>query len=128
MNFKNKFLAWINQSVSENISEEVKAFSFNLYEPAFEDGIKFGIEIVGTGSFDEKDEDWACDEVWEPKQRGLSIPVSFSGDNWEKCLNIMTEEVKNILNSNEPSSSILNSKPICIGFVDGDLTIIKNKS
>jgi len=126
--FKSLFIAWLNQGLSGPIPDDVKAFSFNIYEPAFEEGIKFGIEIIGAGSFEEDDPDWPCDEIWEPKQRGLSIPVDFSGDNWEKCLEVMTGEVNELLSSNQPSAIILNTKPIGIGFVDGDLTIIKNKS
>jgi len=37
----------------------------------------------------------------------------------------MTEEIKNLLTSDEHSANILNSKPIGIGFVDGNLTLIR---
>ena len=93
--------------------------------PAGETGIKFGVEIIGAVSFDETDEDWACDEIWEPKQRTLSIPIEYSGDDWEQCLEVVTQLIKTILESSEPSAMVLNSKPIGIGFVDGDLTLIR---
>lgn len=123
--FEEIFSYWVNHSLQKAPLEKIKAFSFNLMEPAFEVNAKFGIELIGAGMFDENDEDWACEEVWEPQKRSLSIPISFSGDTWEKCLEIMSKEVKVILDSDQPSSEILNSKPVAIGFVDSNLTILR---
>lgn len=125
VDFKSQFLDWLNQGLSENIPNEVVAFSFNLYLPAGETGIKFGIEIIGAASFDVDDEDWACDEIWQSKQRWLSIPIEYSGDDWEQCLEVMSQLVVTILESNEPCAIALNSKLIGIGFVDGNLTLIR---
>lgn len=56
----------------------------------------------------------------------MFIPIEFSGEDWENCLEVMTKLVKELINSKEPFVDILIQKPIAIGFVDGDLTIIKN--
>lgn len=125
INFKSQFLVWLNQGLSENIPNEVVALSFNLFQPAGKTGIKFGIEIIGAASFDEYDEDWACDEIWQPQQRYLSIPIEYSSEDWEQCLEVMIQLIKTISESNEPCAKVLNSKPIGIGFVGGDLIHIK---
>ena len=74
MNFEREFENWLSTALQVPVPEEVKAFSFNLFEPAGEEEVKFGIELIGAGNYDPDDSDWACDEVWEPKQRRLFIP------------------------------------------------------
>lgn len=122
MNFEKTFREWANKSLAEKIPANVKAFSFNLYET----GVDFGIELIGAGSFDVNDPDWATDEVFEPSQRRLEIPVSFSGETWEQCLENMRKLVFSYLNSNEPGAKVLNQgQGVGIGFVDGDLRLLK---
>ena len=64
MDFENTFESWLSNSLSQEIPDSVRAFSFNLYEPALVDDVKFGVELIGAESFNEDDSDWACDEVW----------------------------------------------------------------
>ena len=40
--------------------KKVVAANFNIYEDSDDE---WSVEIVGTGSFDEEDEDWECDEI-----------------------------------------------------------------
>ena len=125
LDFEEKFDAWLEMALNTEVPETIKAFSFNLYEPAFEKGVKFGIELIGSGQFDLNNPDWACDEVWEPKNRRLSIPIEYSGKDWESCLKKITELVKKELDSNKEYIKKLKSKHgVGIGFVDGDLEII----
>lgn len=125
MDFESDFESWLNESLAQEIPSSVKAFSFNLYEPAFIDGVKFGIELIGSEAFDENDPDWACEEVWEPKTRGIYTPISYSGDTWEVCLEKLKALVIKQLGTDSPSIQLLKSKQgVGIGFVDGDLEII----
>lgn len=89
MDFEKTFISWLNDSLSQTVPATVKAFSFNLYELADDPDEPLGIELIGAGMFDEDDPDWACDEVWEPKIRVISIPAEFSGDTWEPYLENM---------------------------------------
>jgi hypothetical protein len=93
MDFEQEFKKWAASSVSGDIPPEVQAFSFNLFEAVPSADVKFGIELIGAAEFDENDSDWPCSEVWEPDQRQLSIPVAFSGQDWEQCL----ERVKGLV-------------------------------
>jgi hypothetical protein len=122
MNFEQAFREWANRSLTEKIPAEVKAFSFNLYET----GVDFGVELIGASHFDVSDSDWACDEVFEPSQRRLEIPLAFSGEKWEQCLDNMRKLVSSYLNSNEPGAKVLNqAQGVGIGFVDGELHLLK---
>jgi len=67
--FEKNFEEWLEESLEQDIPDKVKAFSFNLYESSLREGYEFGIELIGAYRFDLNDEDWACDEVWEPPQR-----------------------------------------------------------
>ena len=55
--------------------------------------MKFRIELIDSGEFDEDDPDWACDEVWVPVPRGINIPLTYSGDTWEQSGEILRENV-----------------------------------
>ncbi len=125
MQFEEIFAAWLDESLAEPIPANVVAFSFNLFQPAFVENVKFGIELIGAGIFDEKDPDWPCDEVWEPSARGINIPVEFSGEDWEACLSKMTRLLLQQLKSNTRAGRrLVDSSGIGIGFVDGDLQVI----
>lgn len=122
MEFEKVFENWITESLSDEIPSTVKAFSFNLYEP-------FGIELIGASSFDLDNSDWACDEVWEPKQRGIEIPTSLNIQSWEECLEKMKIILSKILEENTHNSRILKSRNgVALGFVDGDLEILFKKA
>lgn len=109
---------WIvNIDKTEELPSDIVALSFNLYEP-------YGIEMVGSTWFDEKDEDWACDEDFEPTQR--SCPDFEISDNlkWEDVLDIVVAILK-VLIEELSDLKIFKVKHIAVGFVDGNLTIIK---
>jgi len=125
MNFEQEFEAWLSNNITCEIPEDVKAFSFNLFESCIEDDKKFGIELIGAGEFDSENEDWACDEIWEPKLRELDIPTSFSGESWEICQERLKSLITKVLASNTHCKNQLKSrKGIGIGFVDGNLEMI----
>ena len=125
MSFKNKLILWMEEALSGDIPEEVCAFSFNLFQPARVENVKFGIQLVGCDKFDEKDDYWPCNEIWEPKNRNLYIPIKISGESWEDCQDVMLRELKEILNMDYKFNTVLKSKlGIGLGFVDGDLFII----
>lgn len=125
MDFPTQFEEWLSAALAAGVPSEVKAFSFNLFEPALVPGVKFGIEVVGTNAFDPINPDWACEEVWEPSVRRLDIPVSFSGQNWEECLASTQSLVQSVLEKDSQASMQLKSRlGVGIGFVDGDLHVI----
>lgn len=123
-----KFREWLNNSLNEGMPDGIVALNFNLIEPAGISDVKFGIELIGSEAFDENDSDWACEENWEPTQRQINIPLSFSSDDWEKCQKIITDLILEYLQTDfqalEVKGKII---AIGVGFVDGDLEIIYRK-
>ena len=117
MNTINK---WIDEQVPDQLPKNVIGISFNL----FENQNGFGIEIIGSSSFDETDEDWACDEIWEPKQRQFEIAKNISGNDWKSCLENMKNIVSEYLENGNKKSSLKQVQGIGIGFIDGDMEII----
>lgn len=107
----------INVDKTEELPSDIVALSFNLYEP-------YGMEMVGSAWFDEEDEDWACDEDFEPAQR--SCPdFEISGNlKWEEVLEIVVAILKNLIEE-LPDLKLFKVEHIAVGFTDGDLTIIK---
>ena len=125
MSFGSIFNLWLDECMGENVPKEAKAFCFNLYEPAGIDNVKFGIELIASSEFDEEDSDWPCEEIWEPATRGISIPIEYSGEHWEECL----QRIKKLLADKMTQDSVIVEKlksvlGIGLGFVDGDLEII----
>ena len=121
-NFKSSFYKWVNESLSKKLPEGIEGFSFNLIENCGD----FSIELVGTASFDEDDQDWACDEIFEPNRRAISIPEKYSGLQWEVCLDNMQTLLIDYMKSNEKGALVLQrAEGIGIGFVDGDLIVVK---
>jgi hypothetical protein len=124
MKFERDFRAWLESSLMD-VPPDVKAFSFNLFEPAPVPDVKFGVELIGAGEFDENDPDWPCGEVWVPVQRQLDIPVSFSGEAWEECLTRIRSLLEEVLSEHSHAGKVLKSRAgIGLGFVDGDLEVI----
>ncbi|MDR2012170.1 MAG: hypothetical protein LBQ20_03845 [Rhodanobacter sp.] len=128
MAFEADFTEWLKQALETKAPAKVKAFSFNLFEPAEIKNVKFGVELIGAGTFDEDDPDWATDEVWEPSQRWIGIPLSYSGKKWEACLEKITSLLSRQIESSTEVAKILQSKKaVAVGFVDGDLEVIWQK-
>jgi hypothetical protein len=128
IDFEKTFHNWLEEGFEIEPPIEVMGFSFNLDESAYEEGYEFGVELIGAERFDLDDEDWACGEIWEPKKRKIFIPISYSGETWEECLEKMKTLVIKTINSDKSFVEKLKSREgIGIGFVDGSLEVIWRK-
>ncbi|MBR7746293.1 hypothetical protein [Undibacterium baiyunense] len=122
MTYEEEFKQWIDSCFQQTIPNSVVAFSFNLFEVAETNDVKFGIEMVGTASFDEDDSDWACDEVWGPEVRQTPIPKLFSGDDWEECLINVKSLLQSYIKSHSGTEKF--KQGVGIGFVDGEIEVL----
>ncbi|VVE53118.1 hypothetical protein PAQ31011_04845 [Pandoraea aquatica] len=123
--FSIEFSQWLRRALERGVPMSVRAFAFNLFELTNIDNAKFGVEIVGAGKFDQTDSDWACNEVWEPIDRVLRIPIIFSGDAWDDCLLAIRSLLRTLLEIDDDMTRVLKSREgVGIGFVDGDLHIV----
>ena len=65
---------WLDQMNVETscLPADIVAFNFGLFET--ENG--YGIYLIGSKSYDEQDDDWACDIDFEPEDKYGSSDIS----------------------------------------------------
>lgn len=111
-----KWLIQINQK--EKLPQNIVALNFNLYEGLY------ALDLIGSATYDESDEDWACNEDFIPGLRrcpSLEIPDDKS---WEKVLKIVESILRDLIRE-MPDIELFKVRHIAVGFVDGNLIIIK---
>lgn len=80
---------WIDHLFENTIPDEVVAIAFNLYEDGENE---WSIEMIGSNTFDVEDSDWACEEVFDTRDRMLSWVQNAT---WEEILQeTMMEDTK----------------------------------
>ena len=125
------FESWLDNLLENNdMPEKTEAFNFNLYEDRADDSSDekvYGIQLIAAEKFDPDDEEgeWACYEIWSSEEDIFYIDLSDEEDqSGEHAQEIYIEIIREYL-GNGKYADILTSKPIGIGFVDGDLEIIR---
>ncbi len=85
---------------------------------------RWSLELVGCSSFDPNDDDWACDEVTDLGTRDNPFTWEFAGD-WEDVLVDMGAKLTKYLETEGGSEKLMKLDGVAVGFVDGDLVILK---
>jgi len=120
----NDFEKWCRRAIGKGIPDNVVALVFNIYEG--EDN-RWSVEVVGTSSFDEHYDDWACDEVTTFDTR--DNPFSWQEEApWENVLSEVRGLVKCYIESETSLDKLKEMRGIACGFVDGDLELIYKNS
>ena len=115
-----RFDYWLDSVLGKDIPSDVVALIFNIYEDADK---RWSIEVVGTSSLDENDDDWACDEITDFGTR--ERPFSWQEDTtWENVLPRVERLIEGYIESGKYSEKLRNLGAIAYGFVDGDLEIV----
>ena len=111
-----KWLIQINQK--EKLPQNIVALNFNLYEGPY------ALDLIGSATYDESDEDWACNEDFIPELRccpSLELP---DGKSWEEVLKKVESILRDLIRE-MPDIELFKVQHIAVGFVDGNLIIIK---
>lgn len=126
MDIYSEFVNWLNNLLENNeIPDNTAAFCFNLYEESIEDSV-YSIQLVACDKFDENDDDWACEECWSSEEDIFCVELSDEDEkDWKAAQSLIDGWIKEYLESGKYAET-LKSKPVGIGFVDGDLELIKN--
>lgn len=111
---------WLNSVLKSEIPDDVVALSFNLYDDGKD---MWSIEVVGTSSFDEKDLDWACDEVTDFGTRDNPFKWKEKAE-WETVIAKFKDALKQYLWTSVYAGKIKELRGVGIGFVDGDLELL----
>ena len=120
MNNYYTFENWLNKLFMRDIPHEVKAINFNLYE---DDQNEFDAQCIGSPEYDPDDSDWACNELFTTGEDLCHIKA----DDWESCLEIVINYVKEYLSSGAYANKLTNMVAVTVGFVDGDLEVVFQK-
>lgn len=111
-----KWVIQINQT--EKLPGNIVALNFNLYEGPY------ALDLIGSSIFDENDENWACNEDFVPELRRCPSLGISSKKSWEEVLK-MVEAILRELIHEMPDIEFFKVQHIAVGFVDGNLCIIK---
>lgn len=117
-NKNNDFEIWLNNILKNKLPDGIKAINFNLYE---DNDNKWSVELIGAASFDENNEDWACDEVFSTRENPF---VLIKESDWESIEIIFKDLIQEYLNKGKYSKKLKEYTAIGIGFVDGDISIL----
>ena len=127
MNIYEEFAHWLDDLLENNdMPEETKAFCFNLYEESDEDHI-YGAQLIAAGEFDpdDKEGEWACEEVWSCGENIFTVDTSDEEDTgWNHALELFKEMAEEYMKNGKYSDIFKGYKGVAIGFVDGDLEMI----
>ena len=113
------FEKWIDRTLSANIPNNIEAFCINIYEDG---GGRYSIELIGAGSFDKENSDWACDEVFTNREEPLKWK---SNKSWKETQTCVEGVVRLYLINGRYASVLLSKKGIGVGFVDGELVLLE---
>lgn len=117
------FSEWLNQYLASELPSEIKAFNFNLYEG---DAV-YHVQLIGSGTLPEEDDDWACDEMFTTGEDIFIIPHEHAGDTWEEGLKFAIELVEEYLTNGSLASKLKDVGVVGVGFVDGDIELVYQK-
>lgn len=113
-----KFELWLDGALSRDITHDVVAFCFNLYQDS---NSYWTIELIGANSFDANNNDWACDEVFSTRD----YPLTWHQDaKWSKISLLVQRHIKRYMKQGKNKQILMGRKAIAVGFVDGDLVLL----
>jgi hypothetical protein len=115
------FSNWLDSHLSQNLSVDIVAVNFNLYESSDN---TYEVELVGCNMFSESDSDWACSEIFTTRDDLYFIPMTSDIFHWEQGLLFVSKLVIKYLHEGIFADKLKHYKAVSIGFADGDLNII----
>lgn len=114
---KAKLKKLIHDLEKENIPQNIIAWHFDLHEP-------YSLQLVGATSYDEDDEDWACETGDDFRPKHSYIKLDFLEDlPYEEVLDMVVSAIRE-LKTNMAEAKIFGYEHIAVGFFDGDLVLI----
>ena len=109
----------------ETLPNDIIALNFNLWEAVEENGQScYTLELTGSKQYDAENDDWACEEDFDPRERNCDALQLSSEIPWEEVLNGLVEVLKE-LKKELKVISLFQVKHITVGFAEGDLIVIK---
>lgn len=114
------FSKWLDSNL-EQLPSDIVAVNFNLYEGSNQ---TYDIQLIGTDTFDQEDEDWACEEIFTTGEDIFLIPRTDDIEDWEDGLDFITKMVRKYLEDGKYDNMLKGLQAVGIGFVDGKIEIL----
>lgn len=109
---------WLDSLLQDPLPRDIAAVNFNLYD----DGDHcWSAELIGAGSFDADDPDWACDEVYAARDSLLCWEQNAS---WEQVLEDFVAQLEAYLENGRFKDQLKSFQGLGAGFVDGDIVLV----
>lgn len=120
--FTPNFVKWLQRVVyKEKPPNGIVAYNVGLFES--QNG--YSAYLIGSKKYNPRDDDWAANEAWTPKERYFSIPKGIFKD-WKDVQSGVVGALKMFLNSDAGKESFLGkATAVTVGFDDGDLERVK---
>lgn len=114
---------WLRRvSSTESPPASVIAFNIGLFET--EGG--YSACLTGADHFDPNDDDWACDEIFRPREHYLALPLDRDTVTWQQALVLVADAVREFVAAGEHANAFLaKAAAVTVGFDGGDLIRIK---
>ena len=112
------FFAWLDAILARELEVGIRAICFNLYEDV---GNKWSVELVGTDSFEEDSDDWACREVFATRDHPFVIQRA---SDWRTMEGVFTDLMRDYLSHGKYAGKLKQYQAVGLGFVDGDLHVL----
>ena len=103
---------WLDSQLQEPLPRDIAAINFNLYDDGDH---RWSAELIGAGSFDADDPDWACDEVYAARDSLL---------RWEQDLEDFVAQLEAYLENGRCKDQLKSFQGLGAGFVDGDIVLV----
>ena len=100
----------------ETLPNDIIALNFNLWEAVEENGQScYTLELTGSKQYDAENDDWACEEDFDPRERNCDALQLSSEIPWEEVLNGLVEvlRVKKRTESNKSFSGETYNSWVC---------------
>lgn len=120
MMYNEDFSKWLDSNL-EQLPPDIVAVNFNLYEGSND---TYDIQLIGTDTFDEEDEDWACEEIFTTGEDIFLMPRTDDIEDWEDALDFITKMVRKYLEDGKYANMLKGLQAVGIGFVDGEIEIL----
>lgn len=111
-----KISTWIELILEKQVPLNIEAYNFNIYE---ETDSAYGIQLIGTDSFDLEDEDWACTDYYTSDENLCYIDRTPDIEDWQLGLSYIKNLIEEYLLTGGKKEILLNSRAVGVGFVDG---------
>lgn len=109
----------------EILPNAIVALNFNIWEVVDEDNVScYTLELIGSERYDAEDDDWACEEDFDPRFRNCDALQLSSKIPWEDVLKGLIEVLKE-LKDELGDISLFRVEHITVGFTDGGLIVLK---